>query len=54
VEIVHLPDHEVTARMQFQAVTTHRELLPQTLAAGAALHPETAAAARKYLARHGE
>ncbi|MDX3800198.1 MOSC domain-containing protein [Streptomyces sp. AK04-3B] len=54
VEIVHLPDHEVTARMQFQAVTTHRELLPRTLAAGAALHPETLAAARKYLARHGE
>ncbi|MFF6804654.1 MOSC domain-containing protein [Streptomyces sp. NPDC012616] len=54
VEIVHLPDHEVTARMQFQAVTTHRELLPRTLAAGEALHPETLAAARKYLARHAE
>jgi len=53
VEIVHLPDHEVTARMQFQAVTTHRELLPRTLAAGAALHSETLAAARKYLAQHG-
>ncbi|MFG2572834.1 MOSC domain-containing protein [Streptomyces sp. NPDC048481] len=53
VEIVHLPDHDVTARMQFQAVTTHRELLPRLLAAGAALHPESLAAARKYAAEHG-
>ncbi|MFF1543530.1 MOSC domain-containing protein [Streptomyces sp. NPDC058291] len=53
VEIVHLPDHDVTARMQFQAVTTHRELLPRLLAAGEALHPESLAAARKYVAEHG-
>ncbi|MFF3498687.1 MOSC domain-containing protein [Streptomyces sp. NPDC003247] len=53
VEIVHLPEHEVTARMQFQAVTTHRELLPRLLAAGEALHSETLAAARKYVAEHG-
>lgn len=50
VEIVHLPEHEVTARMQFQAVTTHRELLPRLLAAGEALHTETLAEARKYVA----
>ncbi|MGW2616148.1 MOSC domain-containing protein [Streptomyces sp. NPDC001500] len=53
VEIVHVPDHDVTARMQFQAVTTHRELLPRLLEAGAALHPESLAAARKYVAEHG-
>ncbi|GGR97437.1 sulfurase [Streptomyces humidus] len=53
VEIVHVPDHDVTARMQFQAVTTHRELLPLLLAAGEALHSETLAAARKYVAEHG-
>ncbi|MFH8804492.1 MOSC domain-containing protein [Streptomyces sp. NPDC017936] len=53
VEIVHLPAHEVTARMQFQAVTTHRELLPRLLAAGEALHAETLAQARKYVAEHG-
>ncbi|MCQ9133147.1 MULTISPECIES: MOSC domain-containing protein [Streptomyces] len=53
VEIVHVPDHDVTARMQFQAGTTHRELLPRLLAAGAALHPESLAAARKYVAEHG-
>ncbi|MGQ4399628.1 MOSC domain-containing protein [Streptomyces hayashii] len=53
VEIVHVPDHDVTARMQFQAVTTHRELLPRLLAAGEALHPESLAAARKYVAEHG-
>ncbi|MFJ4619175.1 MOSC domain-containing protein [Streptomyces sp. NPDC088812] len=53
VEIVHLPEHAVTARMQFQAVTTHRELLPRLLAAGEALHSETLTAARKYVAEHG-
>ncbi|MFI0088791.1 MOSC domain-containing protein [Streptomyces bobili] len=53
IEIVHLPEHEVTARMEFQATTTHRELLPQLLAAGEALHPEARAAARKYVERNG-
>lgn len=53
VEIVHLPEHEVTARMEFQATTTNRELLPRLLAAGDALHPEALAAARKYVEEHG-
>ncbi|MGV9556568.1 MOSC domain-containing protein [Streptomyces sp. NPDC003522] len=53
VEIVHLPEHEVTARMEFQATTTHRELLPQLLAAGEALHPEALAAARTYVEKYG-
>ncbi|MEU9665054.1 MOSC domain-containing protein [Streptomyces bobili] len=53
IEIVHLPQHEVTARMEFQATTTHRELLPQLLAAGEALHPEALAAARKYVEKYG-
>ncbi|MFI7500401.1 MOSC domain-containing protein [Streptomyces sp. NPDC049687] len=53
IEIVHVPEHEVTARMEFQATTTHRELLPRLLAAGEALHPEALAAARKYVAQHG-
>ena len=53
MEIVHLPEHEVTARMEFQATTTHRELLPQLLAAGEALHPEALAAARKYVEKYG-
>ncbi|MFF8725482.1 MOSC domain-containing protein [Streptomyces sp. NPDC015171] len=53
VEIVHRPDHGVTAAMQFRAVTTERELLPRLLAAGAALHPEALAQARKYTAAHG-
>ncbi|MEV6838744.1 MOSC domain-containing protein [Streptomyces sp. NPDC051133] len=48
IEIVHRPDHGVTAEMQFRAVTTERELLPRVLAAGEALHAETLAAARKY------
>ncbi|KQX70975.1 MOSC domain-containing protein [Streptomyces sp. Root1310] len=54
VRIVHLPEHEVTARMEFQAGTTHRELLPRLLAAGEALHPEALAAARKYVEKYGD
>ncbi|MFI9391065.1 MOSC domain-containing protein [Streptomyces bauhiniae] len=50
VEIVHRPDHGVTAATQFRAVTTERELLPSLLAAGDALHGETLARVRKYLA----
>lgn len=53
VEIVHLPEHEVTARMEFQATTTHRELLPRLLAAGEALHPEALAAARAHVEKYG-
>ncbi|MFH9087609.1 MOSC domain-containing protein [Streptomyces sp. NPDC017673] len=50
IEIVHRPDHGVTAALEFRATTTERELLPRVLAAGPALHPETLAAARKYIA----
>ncbi|MGW2746818.1 MOSC domain-containing protein [Streptomyces sp. NPDC001450] len=53
IEIVRRPDHGVTAAMQFRAVTTERELLPQLLVAGEALHAETLAAARKYIAGQG-
>ncbi|MFD5642101.1 MOSC domain-containing protein [Streptomyces anulatus] len=53
VEIVHRPDHEVTAALQFRAVTTERTLLPALLAAGDALHPEALRKAREYVARQG-
>jgi MOSC domain-containing protein YiiM len=53
IEIVHRPDHDVTVALQFRAVTTERTLLPRLLPAGEALHPETLAAARKYVAKHG-
>ncbi|MGY5071738.1 MULTISPECIES: MOSC domain-containing protein [Streptomyces griseus group] len=53
VEIVHRPDHEVTAALQFRAVTTERTLLPALLAAGEALHPEALRKAREYAARQG-
>ncbi|MFJ6886978.1 MOSC domain-containing protein [Streptomyces californicus] len=53
VEIVHRPDHEVTAALQFRAVTTERTLLPALLAAGDALHPEALRKAREYAARQG-
>lgn len=52
-EIVHRPDHDVTVALQFRAVTLERTLLPRLLAAGEALHPESLAAARKYVAEHG-
>jgi MOSC domain-containing protein YiiM len=50
IEIVHRPDHAVTAALQFRAVTTERDLLPGLLVAGDALHAETLAAARRYMA----
>ncbi|MFD6420098.1 MOSC domain-containing protein [Streptomyces sp. NPDC060194] len=53
VEIVHRPDHGVTATMAFRAVTTDRSLLPRILAAGDALHPEALRTAREYVARNG-
>ncbi|WP_408994165.1 MOSC domain-containing protein [Streptomyces sp. 1268] len=53
VEIVHRPDHEITAALQFRASTTERTLLPSLLAAGEALHPETLRKAREYVARQG-
>ncbi|WP_030930353.1 MOSC domain-containing protein [Streptomyces sp. NRRL S-646] len=52
VEIVHLPDHDVTVALQFRAVTTERKLLPRLLAAGDALHPDGREAARLYLQKH--
>ncbi|MFI1885528.1 MOSC domain-containing protein [Streptomyces jumonjinensis] len=52
VEIVHRPDHGVTASMAFRAVTTERSLLPEVLAAGDALHPLVRKAAHEYLAKY--
>ncbi|NEE39735.1 MOSC domain-containing protein [Streptomyces sp. SID7982] len=53
VEIVHRPDHEVTAALQFRASTTERTLLPSLLAAGEALHPEALRKAQEYAAQQG-
>ncbi|KAB2593788.1 MOSC domain-containing protein [Streptomyces arboris] len=53
VEIVHRPDHEITAAVQFRAVTTERTLLPSLLAAASALHPEALRKAREYVAAQG-
>jgi MOSC domain-containing protein YiiM len=53
VEIVHRPDHEVTAALEFRAMTTERELLPQLLAAGDALHCEALRKAREYVEKYG-
>ncbi|MET7357472.1 MOSC domain-containing protein [Streptomyces sp. NPDC005562] len=51
IAIVHRPEHEVTVALQFRAITTETSLLPRLLAAGDALHPETAERARAYVAR---
>ena len=53
IAIVHRPEHDVTVALRFRAVTTERELLPLLLPAGEALHPQTLAAARKYVSRQG-
>ncbi|WP_328670968.1 MOSC domain-containing protein [Streptomyces sp. NBC_00328] len=53
VEIVHRPGHDVTVAVQFRASTTERKLLPRLLAAGEALHPESLADAREYVAKYG-
>ncbi|MFI7328822.1 MOSC domain-containing protein [Streptomyces rubiginosohelvolus] len=53
VAIVHRPDHEITAALQFRASTTERALLPSLLAAGEALHPEALRKAREYAAQQG-
>ena len=34
VTVVHRPDHDVTSRLAFRALTRERELLPDLLAAG--------------------
>ncbi|WP_405721792.1 MOSC domain-containing protein [Streptomyces sp. NBC_00046] len=51
VEIVHRPDHDVTVQMEFLASTTRRDLLPELLSAGDALHPGTLRAVRKYVGK---
>ncbi|MER6193521.1 MOSC domain-containing protein [Streptomyces cyaneofuscatus] len=53
VEIVHRPDHQITAALQFRAVTTERTLLPSLLAAASALHLEALRKAREYVAVGG-
>ncbi|ANW18575.1 MOSC domain-containing protein [Streptomyces clavuligerus] len=53
VQIVHRPDHTVTAAMGFRAATTERTLLPEVLAAGDALHEDLRRIAREYVAKYG-
>ncbi|MGW2839619.1 MOSC domain-containing protein [Streptomyces sp. NPDC001493] len=52
IEIVHRPDHAVTASLAFRSFTD-RTLLPSVLPAGEALHTELLAAAREYVAKQG-
>jgi MOSC domain-containing protein YiiM len=40
IAVVHRPDHDVTARLSFRALTREPELLPRLLAAGADLPDE--------------
>ena len=46
VEVLHRPDHEVTASLVFRATLKERDLLPELLAAGDDLEPEIAQLAR--------
>ncbi|MER5498789.1 MOSC domain-containing protein [Streptomyces sp. NPDC002466] len=54
IEIVHRPDHDVTVKLEFLAMTTRRDLLPELLAAGDALHPESLRAARDRVEKYGD
>ena len=47
VQVVHRPDHEVSASLVFRATLRERDLLPQLLAAGDDLEPEIAQLARE-------
>jgi len=47
VEVVHRPEHAVTATLVFRATMTERDLLPGLLAAGDDLEPEIAERARE-------
>ncbi|GAA1592220.1 MOSC domain-containing protein [Streptomyces globosus] len=49
IEVVGRPDHDVTVGLWFRAFTTERELLPRTLAAGAAMDPKAREKAQAYL-----
>lgn len=53
IEIVHRPEHDITVAFDFRAKTVEKALLPRLLAAGDALHPEAAEAARAYEAKYG-
>ncbi|GLF97629.1 MOSC domain-containing protein [Streptomyces yaizuensis] len=52
VEIVHRPDHGVTASMAFRAQTTERTLLPELLVAQDALGADLLRMAREYVAKY--
>jgi MOSC domain-containing protein YiiM len=51
IEVVHRPDHGITAATMFKAFTTDRHLLPTLLDAGDDLIPEAREAAEAYAAR---
>ncbi|WP_052852445.1 MOSC domain-containing protein [Streptomyces avicenniae] len=48
VEVLHRPDHEVTTRFLFRAMTTAPELRPRVIAAGDALHSRERERARAW------
>ncbi|MEW2133395.1 MOSC domain-containing protein [Streptomyces sp. NPDC005435] len=54
VEILHRPEHGVTAALQFRAVTTERELLPRLLPAIDTVHAEVRERLRKYVAEQAD
>ncbi|MEV7417841.1 MOSC domain-containing protein [Streptomyces sp. NPDC089919] len=53
IEVVHRPAHEVTVAFWFRAFTTERQLLPRTLAAGAAMEPGRQETVRLYMEKYG-
>ncbi|MBT2479124.1 MOSC domain-containing protein [Streptomyces sp. ISL-94] len=53
IEVVHRPDHDVTVELWFRAFTTQHDLLPRTLAAGAAMEPQAHDTVRRYMEKYG-
>ena len=57
IEVLHRPDHDVTVSLFFRSQLAERDLLPQLLAAGEDLPPDTREDVERFLAkrrRHSE
>ena len=57
IEVLHLPDHDVTVSLFFRSQMAERDLLPQLLAAGDDLPADTREDVEQFLAkrrRHSE
>lgn len=54
IEVIHRPDHDVTAALLFRAATLERELLPQTLVAAEWMESGLRGLALEHVEKYGE